>query len=111
MPSSSNRLDIGRMQEIKERSKIYEGLQHYFIVQFPQRPGALREFLDDVLGPNDDISHFEYTKKNNRETGPALVGIELKDNKDYSPLMDRIKAKGFVYREVNKDSTLFQMLV
>jgi threonine dehydratase len=103
--------DIGRMQEIKERSKLYEGLQHYFIVQFPQRPGALREFLDDVLGPNDDISHFEYTKKNNRETGPALVGIELKCKDDYFPLMERIKAKGFVYREVNKDSTLFQMLV
>jgi threonine dehydratase len=103
--------DIGRMQEIKERSKIYEGLQHYFIVQFPQRPGALREFLDDVLGPNDDISHFEYTKKNNRETGPALVGIELKAKEDYMPLIERIKAKGFVYREVNKDSTLFQMLV
>lgn len=103
--------DIGRMQEIKERSMIYEGLQHYFIVQFPQRPGALREFLDDVLGPNDDISHFEYTKKNNRETGPALVGIELKDKEDYDPLIERIKSKGFLYREVNKDSTLFQMLV
>ncbi|WP_223590137.1 threonine ammonia-lyase IlvA [Neobacillus bataviensis] len=103
--------DIGRMQEIKERSKLFEGLQHYFIVQFPQRPGALREFLLDVLGPNDDISHFEYTKKNNRETGPALVGIELKDKDDYYPLIDRIKTKGFVYREVNKDSTLFQMLV
>ncbi|WP_312473106.1 threonine ammonia-lyase IlvA [Neobacillus sp.] len=103
--------DIGRMQEIKERSKLYEGLQHYFIVQFPQRPGALREFLFDVLGPNDDISHFEYTKKNNRETGPALVGIELKDKEDYFSLIDRIKTKGFIYREVNKDSTLFQMLV
>ncbi|MFP7298000.1 threonine ammonia-lyase IlvA [Neobacillus niacini] len=103
--------DIGRMQEIKERSKLYEGLQHYFIVQFPQRPGALREFLDDVLGPNDDISHFEYTKKNNRETGPALVGIELKCKNDYFPLMERIKAKGFDFREINKDSTLFQMLV
>ncbi|MDP4084811.1 MAG: threonine ammonia-lyase IlvA [Bacillota bacterium] len=103
--------DIGRMQEIKERSMIYEGLQHYFIIQFPQRPGALREFLDDVLGPNDDINRFEYTKKNNKERGPALVGIELKDREDYEPLMERIKAKGFFYMEVNKDSTLFQMLV
>jgi threonine dehydratase len=103
--------DIGRMQEIKERSMIYEGLQHYFIVQFPQRPGALREFLFDVLGPNDDISHFEYTKKNNRESGPAVVGIELKCKEDYFSLIERIKAKGFQYREVNKDSTLFQMLV
>jgi threonine dehydratase len=103
--------DISRMQEIKERSMIYEGLQHYFIVQFPQRPGALREFLFNVLGPNDDISHFEYTKKNNRESGPALVGIELKDREDYFPLIDRMKSKGYLYREVNKDSTLFQMLV
>ncbi|MDP4087158.1 MAG: threonine ammonia-lyase IlvA [Bacillota bacterium] len=103
--------DIGRMQEIKERSMIYEGLQHYFIVQFPQRPGALREFLDDVLGPNDDINRFEYTKKNNRESGPALVGIELKDKEDYFPLIERIKNKGFFYVEVNKDSSLFQMLI
>ncbi len=103
--------DISRMQEIKERSMIYEGLQHYFLVQFPQRPGALREFLDNVLGPNDDISHFEYTKKTNRERGPVLVGIELQDKEDYVPLIQRIKAKGYVYREVNKDSTLFQMLV
>lgn len=103
--------DISRMQEIKERSMIYEGLQHYFIVQFPQRPGALREFLDDVLGPNDDISRFEYTKKNNKESGPALVGIELKDREDYFPLMERIEKKGFFYKEVNKDSTLFQMLI
>ena len=103
--------DISRMQEIKERSMIYEGLQHYFLIQFPQRPGALREFLMDVLGPNDDISHFEYTKKNNRETGPVLLGVELKDRADYGPLVERIKAKGFVHREVNKDSTLFQMLV
>ncbi|MBJ7898298.1 threonine dehydratase, partial [Bacillus atrophaeus] len=78
--------DIGRMQEIKERSMIYEGLQHYFIVNFPQRAGALREFLDEVLGPNDDISRFEYTKKNNRSKGPALVGIELKERDDYAAL-------------------------
>jgi threonine dehydratase len=103
--------DISRMQEIKERSMIYEGLQHYFIIQFPQRPGALREFLDDVLGPNDDINRFEYTKKNNRVRGPALVGIELKDKEDYFPLIERIKKKGFFYKEVIKDSTLFQMLV
>ncbi len=103
--------DIGRMQEIKERSMIYEGLQHYFIVQFPQRPGALREFLLDVLGPNDDITRFEYTKKNNKDSGPALVGIELKDKEDYYPLIERIKNKGFFYKEVLKDSTLFQMLI
>ncbi|MGM0873886.1 MAG: threonine ammonia-lyase IlvA [Bacillota bacterium] len=103
--------DIGRMQEIKERSMIYEGLQHYFIVNFPQRAGALREFLDEVLGPNDDISRFEYTKKNNKDNGPALVGIELKQKEDYEPLLQRMKKKGFFYTEVNKDSNLFHLLI
>nr|WGD86982.1 hypothetical protein P5621_11675 [Bacillus subtilis] len=68
---------------MKERSLIFEGLQHYFIVNFPQRAGALREFLDEVLGSNDDITRFEYTKKNNKSNGPALVGIELQNKADY----------------------------
>jgi threonine dehydratase len=103
--------DIGRMQEIKERSMIYEGLQHYFIVNFPQRAGALREFLDEVLGPTDDINRFEYTKKNNKDNGPALVGIELKQKEDYDPLLQRMKKKGFYYTDVNKDSNLFHLLI
>ncbi|MFC3885237.1 threonine ammonia-lyase IlvA [Bacillus songklensis] len=103
--------DIGRMQEIKERSMIYEGLQHYFIVNFPQRAGALREFLDEVLGPTDDISRFEYTKKNNKESGPALVGIELKYKEDYAPLIERMEKKGFPFMEVNKESNLFNLLI
>ncbi|RXZ01676.1 threonine ammonia-lyase IlvA [Fictibacillus sp. S7] len=103
--------DIGRMQEIKERSMIYEGLQHYFIVHFPQRAGALREFLDEVLGPDDDINRFEYTKKNNKESGPALVGIELKHKEDYPELIERMNRKGFAYQNVNQDKTLFQLLV
>lgn len=103
--------DIGRMQEMKERSMIYEGLQHYFIVNFPQRAGALREFLDEVLGPNDDISRFEYTKKNNKDNGPALVGIELKHKGDYELLVQRMKKKGFDFTEVNKDSYLFNLLI
>lgn len=103
--------DIGRMQEIKERSMMYEGLQHYFIVNFPQRAGALREFLDEVLGPNDDINRFEYTKKNNKDKGPALVGIELKQKEDYEPLLQRMKKKGFFFTEVNKDSNLFHLLI
>ncbi|OAS86097.1 MULTISPECIES: threonine ammonia-lyase IlvA [Metabacillus] len=103
--------DIGRMQEIKERSMIYEGLQHYFIVNFPQRAGALREFLDEVLGPDDDINRFEYTKKNNKDNGPALVGIELKQKEDYDPLLQRMKKKGFYYTDVNKDSNLFHLLI
>ncbi|MDO0596628.1 threonine ammonia-lyase IlvA [Bacillus licheniformis] len=103
--------DIGRMQEIKDRSMMYEGLQHYFIVNFPQRAGALREFLDEVLGPTDDITRFEYTKKNNKSSGPALVGIELKQREDYELLIARMDRKGFRYVEVNKDEGLFHLLI
>ena len=103
--------DIGRMQEIKEKSLIYEGLLYYFIVNFPQRAGALRQFLDEVLGPDDDITTFEYTKKNNKESGPGLVGIELRNSADYEGLIQRMDQCGFVYKEVNKDSTLFELLI
>ncbi len=103
--------DIGRMQEIKEKSLLYEGLLYYFIVDFPQRAGALRQFLTDVLGPDDDITTFEYTKKNNKENGPALVGIEVKNPKDYPGLIQRMEENGFPYREVNKDSSLFGLLI
>lgn len=103
--------DISRMQEMKEKSLIYEGLMHYFIVNFPQRAGALREFLDEVLGPDDDITRFEYTKKNNKDNGPALVGIELKNRVDYEPLINRMKKKGFKFKELNKDMDLFNLLI
>lgn len=103
--------DIDRMQEMKERSLLYEGLLHYFIVNFPQRAGALREFLDEVLGANDDITRFEYTKNNNKESGPALVGIELKYPEDYEGLLSRMDKKGFTYIEVNKDQNLFNLLI
>ncbi|WP_010272757.1 threonine ammonia-lyase IlvA [Paenibacillus senegalensis] len=103
--------DIDRMQEIKERSLIYEGLKHYFTVNFPQRAGALREFLDDVLGPNDDITRFEYTKKHNKDNGPALVGIELKNREDYEPLIERMRKKGIEFMELNKDPVLFNLLI
>ena len=103
--------DIGRMQEIKEKSLLYEGLLYYFIVNFPQRAGALRQFLTEVLGPTDDITHFEYTKKNNKESGPAIVGIEVLNRSDYPELLERMKANGFEYKEVNNDSTLFGLLV
>jgi threonine dehydratase len=103
--------DIDRMQEIKERSLIYEGLKHYFMINFPQRAGALREFLDDVLGPNDDIVQFEYTKKHNKENGPALVGIELKAREDYDDLVNRMNSKGFQFIELNKDPILFNLLI
>lgn len=103
--------DIDRMQEIKERSLIYEGLKHYFTINFPQRAGALREFLDEVLGPTDDITRFEYTKKHNKDNGPALVGIELKHREDYEPLIERMHKKGIVYLELNKDPVLFNLLI
>ncbi len=103
--------DIERMQVIKERSLLHEGLLHYFIVNFPQRAGALREFLDEVLGPTDDITRFEFTKKNNKENGPALVGIELKQSSDYEALIRRLKRKGFPFTEINNDVNLFHLLV
>lgn len=103
--------DIDRMQEIKEKSLIYEGLKHYFIIHFAQRAGALREFIDEVLGPDDDITRFEYTKKNNREDGPALVGIELKQRMDYDLLIARMVQARIQYTELNKDPALFQLLI
>jgi len=103
--------DIERMQEIKERSLIHEGLKHYFIVQFPQRAGALRRFITEVLGEKDDITRFEYTKKNNRDKGPVLVGIELKDPLDYGPLIQRMEENGFAFTEINKDQKLFNLLI
>ncbi len=103
--------DIGRMQEMRERSLIYEGLQYYFIIQFPQRSGALREFIQEVVGPDDDISRFEYTKKNNKSNGPVLLGIELKCRDDYPGLIERLNKKGFDYQEINKDESLFHLLI
>ena len=103
--------DIGRMQEIKEKSLLYEGLLYYFIINFPQRAGALRQLLDSVLGPDDDITTFEYTKKHNKENGPGLVGIELKRREDYPGLLQRMEQNGFPFTEVNKDSTLFELLI
>ena len=103
--------DIGRMQDIKDRSLQYEGLLHHFIVHFPQRAGALREFLDEVLGPGDDITRFEYTKKNNKDNGPALVGIELQRKEDYPELMGRMEKKGFSFIVVENGSSLHQLLI
>jgi threonine dehydratase len=103
--------DIDRMSEIKEMSLLYEGFKHYFIVRFPQRPGALRLLVTEVLGPKDDITRFEYIKKTERERGPALIGIELNDPKDYISFIERLKAYKFDFIEVNKDQTLFEYLV
>tara|TARA_Y100001934_G_C12376397_1_gene789472 strand:+ start:3345 stop:4589 length:1245 start_codon:yes stop_codon:yes gene_type:complete len=108
--SGSNN-DIVRMQEIKERALIYEGLKHFFIVRFPQRPGALKEFVNEVLGPKDDISRFEYVKKNAREAGPALIGVELTDPKDYQGLINRMDKYGINYTVINEDPDLFQYFI
>jgi threonine dehydratase len=108
--SGSNN-DIDRMQEIKERSLQYEGLKHYFLIRFAQRPGALKQFVSDVLGPNDDIVRFEYMQKHNKETGPALVGVELRNREDYDVLLANMRHYQINYTELNKDDTLFSYLV
>jgi threonine dehydratase len=103
--------DIDRMQEIKERSLLYEGLKHYFIVRFAQRPGALKEFVNHILGANDDIVRFEFIQKNNKETGPALIGIEVKAQPDYHALVGRMNEYKLNYTEVNPNENLFEYLV
>jgi threonine dehydratase len=103
--------DIDRMQEIKEKSLLYEGLKHYFIVRFPQRPGALRLFVNNVLGPQDDITRFEFIKKTEKENGPALVGIELRSADDYPALLQRTEEHHFEVIELNQNQTLFEYLV
>lgn len=108
--SGSNN-DIDRMQEIKERSLLYEGLKHYFIVRFAQRPGALKQFVNDILGPDDDITRFEYIQKHNKEIGPALVGVELRNREDYDRLIANCQKYNFQITELNKDDSLFGYLV
>lgn len=108
--SGSNN-DITRTEEIKERSLLYEGLKHYFIVRFPQRAGALRTFVDVVLGPTDDITHFEYSKKTNREKGPAVIGIEVQKKEDFNGLVQRMEENGFIYEYLNEQQDLFQVLI
>ena len=104
--SGSNN-DITRMQEIKERSLLYEGLKHYFLIQFPQRPGVFRDFVNEVLGPDDDIVYFQYTKKNNRESGPAVVGIQLQNPNDLGRIELRLNQRKFVYEYLNENTDFF----
>ncbi len=108
--SGSNN-DIDRMPEIKERSLQYEGLKHYFLIRFAQRPGALKEFVNNVLGPTDDITRFEYMQKTDKESGPAVVGIELTSRADYESLMENMKKYQIDFTEINKNDTLFSLLV
>ncbi len=103
--------DLSRYAEIAERALVYEGRKHYFLVNFPQEPGALRRFLDDVLGPDDDITLFEYVKRSNRETGPALVGIELGDPGDLQGLLDRMRSSRLIVDRIPPDSPFYRFLV
>jgi len=102
--------DVSRYAEIVERSLIHEGLRHYFLVTFPQEPGALRHFLDEVLSEGEDIVVFEYVKKNNRETGPALVGIELEEAACLDGLLARMTASPLQIEQVPPGSPLFAFL-
>jgi threonine dehydratase len=108
--SGSNN-DITRTEEIKERSLFYEGLKHYFLIQFPQRPGALKDFVTEILGPDDDITFFQFSKKNNRESGPAVVGIELKSPEDLNRIYMNLDTLNFKYEYLNNNQALFTQLI
>ena len=103
--------DLSRYSEVLERALVWEGLQHYFIVNFPQEPGALRRFLDNVLGPDDDVSMFEYVKRSDREIGPAFVGITLGRAEDLTGLLERMDESPLEIERVSQDSPLFRMFV
>lgn len=103
--------DITRTEEIKERSLLYEGLKHYFIIRFPQRAGAFKTFLNDVLSPTDNIVFFEYSKKTARERGPALVGIELKQQSDFQPLIERMNENNVQFEYINDKPEIFEFLI
>ena len=108
--SGSNN-DIERTAEIKERSLLYEGLMHYFMIQFPQRPGTLKEFVNDILGPEDDITYFQFKQKNSRESGPVIVGLELKNRTDVLAIKTRMNNKGFQFNYLNDKEELFAQLI
>jgi threonine dehydratase len=103
--------DVSRYAEVIERSLVHRGLKHYFLVEFPQEPGALRRFLDEVLGPDDDIVLFEYVKRDNRETGAALVGVELARREGYEPLWKRMEASPLTIQHVAPGTTAYRFLV
>lgn len=103
--------DINRMPEMEERALIYEGVKHYFVVNFPQRPGALREFVNDILGPNDDITRFEYIKRANKGTGPVLIGIALGNKEDYVQFLSRLEDFDPQYINLHENDSLYKMLV
>lgn len=108
--SGSNN-DIIRMEEIREKSMLYEGLKHYFIVNFPQRPGAVLSFIRDVIGPTDDLVYIQYIRKTNKEDGPALIGIEVSSKDDYKALIKRMDANNINYEYINENNKLLEILI
>ena len=108
--SGSNN-DITRMEEIREKSLLYEGLKHYFIINFPQKSGAVVSFINNVIGPSDDLVHIQYIKKTNKNSGPALIGIELAAKEDFEPLIKRMEAHGVQYEYINENNQLFEILI
>ena len=108
--SGSNN-DILRMPEIQERALLHAGMKHYFLIEFPQRPGALKTFVTQILGPDDDITYFQFSKKNNRESGPAVVGIELQDRSLLQPIFDRLHGFGFSFEYLNENFALYSQLI
>ncbi|MBK1896401.1 threonine ammonia-lyase IlvA [Chryseobacterium paridis] len=109
--ASGSNNDITRTEEIKERAMLYKGLKHYFIVKFPQRPGALKEFVLNVLGKSDDITFFEYTKRNSRETASAIVGIEVPSFLDFEELLHRMKQAGYFESYLNDSPNMMNILI
>ena len=103
--------DVLRYPEILEKSLVYQGLKHYFIIEFAQKPGQLRKFLDEALGSNDDIVRFEYMKKTNKEKGAALVGIELKNKTDLEPLLERLKQAEFNFHKLSSKELLYDYII
>ena len=108
--SGSNN-DITRMEEIREKSLLYEGLKHYFIIEFPQKPGVIVSFINNVIGPSDDLVYIQYIKKTNKNFGPALIGIELASKDDFEPFLNRMKENGFAYEYINENNQLFEILI
>ena len=108
--SGSNN-DITRMEEIREKSLLYEGLKHYFIVNFPQKSGAVLSFIRDVIGPTDDLVYIQYIRKTNKESGPALIGIEVSAKEDFDALIRRMDAHGVSYEYINENNKLFEILI
>ena len=108
--SGSNN-DITRMEEIREKSLLYEGLKHYFIVEFPQKSGAIVSFINNVIGPSDDLVYIQYIKKTNKNFGPALIGIELASKEDFEPLIGRMDSLGIKYEYINENNQLFEILI